>query len=273
MNDKCKTKYPFVMVHGTGFRDRKHFGYWGRIPKALESEGATIYFGHQDSWGTVEQNAKTLQENINKIMLKTGNDKFNVITHSKGGLDMRYLISSLGMSDNIVSLTTICTPHHGSKTMDKLFKLPSFLFKIVSVLANLWFRMLGDDKPDFHAVCGQFTTDYACKFNMANPDSENVYYQSYGAVMKNSFSDLIMFIPHLVVKLVEGENDGLLTPSSANWTNFKGVLKSGTRRGISHADEVDIRRMKISKKPADGHVNDICDVYIQIASELKQLGY
>ncbi len=27
--DDCKTKYPLLLVHGTGFRDRKLFNYWG----------------------------------------------------------------------------------------------------------------------------------------------------------------------------------------------------------------------------------------------------
>lgn len=273
MKEKCKTKYPFVMVHGTGFRDRKHFGYWGRIPKTLENEGATIFYGHQDSWGIIEKNAQTLKENLEKIIRQTDCERVNVLAHSKGGLEVRYLISSLGMSDQIASLTTVCTPHHGSKTMDLICKLPTLLFRLASVLANLWFRILGDNDPDFHAVCGQFCTYYALEFNKSNPDVDGIYYQRYAAVMKNSFSDFFMIIPHFVVKLIEGENDGLVTPESAKWTNFKGVLKGSTNRGISHADEVDIRRMRLSKKVKSDHVNDICDVYFKIASELKQMGY
>lgn len=40
----CKTKYPILMVHGVFFRDSKYLNYWGRIPKELSQNGATIYY-------------------------------------------------------------------------------------------------------------------------------------------------------------------------------------------------------------------------------------
>lgn len=273
ISDKCQTKYPIVLIHGAGFRDRKHLNYWGRIPNVLKKHGCRIFYGHQDSWATIENNAIIIKKRIEKIIEETGAEKVNLIAHSKGGLESRYLISTLDMSSKIASLTTIATPHHGSKTMGVIFKLPKVLLRLVSVLANLWFRMLGDAKPDFYNVCGQFTTDFADKFNDDNPDSQDVYYQSYAAVMSNSFSDMLMLIPHFVVNLIEGENDGLVTPKSATWTNFRGVFRGSTRRGISHADEVDIRRRRISRKKSSEHINDICDVYCKIVAELKSSGY
>jgi len=30
--NKCQTKYPIVLIHGAGFRDRKLLNYWGRSP-------------------------------------------------------------------------------------------------------------------------------------------------------------------------------------------------------------------------------------------------
>ena len=273
ISNKCKAKYPIVLIHGTGFRDRKYLNYWGRIPKVLENNGCSIFYAHQDSWATIENNALTIKNSIEKAIAESGSDKVNLIAHSKGGLEARYVISSLGMSDKITSLTTIATPHNGSKTMDLVCKLPKVLFKITSLFANLWFRILGDANPDFHSACGQFTTYFAEKFNCENPDAQEVYYQSYAAVMKNSFSDMFMVVPHFVVNIVEGENDGLVTSKSAKWTNFKGVLRGSTSRGISHADEVDIRRMKLSRKKSSELVSDICDVYFNIVSELKHLGY
>lgn len=273
ISDKCHTKYPIVLIHGTGFRDREYLNYWGRIPKALMKKGCSIFYGHQDSWATIENNAIIIKDSIEKIIAKTGAQKVNLIAHSKGGLESRYVISSLDMSAKIASLTTIATPHHGSKTMDIICKLPKVLFKLVSVFANLWFRMLGDTNPDFHNVCGQFTTYFAEEFNNENPDAIEVYYQSYAAVMNNSFSDMFMFIPHFVVNLVEGENDGLVTPKSSKWANFRGVFRGSANRGISHADEVDIRRMKLSSKKASKRVSDICDVYCKIVAELKCFGY
>jgi len=267
----CNTKYPIMLIHGAGFRDRKYFNYWGRIPTTLEKRGATLFYGHQDSWGNIEYNAGILKDNLNKFIAETNNEKVNIIAHSKGGLEARYMISSLGMADKIASLTMVATPHYGSKTIDLLCKLPKWLYRIAAFFTNLFFKMLGDKKPDFYTASRQFTTVHMETFNEQNPDSASVYYQSYAAVMKNPFSDLIMFWPNLFVGLIEGENDGLVTPASAKWTNFKGVLRGATRRGISHADEVDVRRRNFTKKISENGVSDIREFYIKVVSELKQM--
>lgn len=273
MTEICKTKYPIMLIHGTGFRDYKKISYWGRIPKALENHGATIFYGYQDSWGTIEENALVIRNSLNKVLEEQGCQKVNLIAHSKGGLDARYLISTLGMADKIASLTTIATPHHGSKTMDAFYKFPSAIYKAAAFCVNLWFRALGDKRPDFYMSTRSFSTYEAEDFNRRNPDSENVYYQSYGAAMKNSLSDVFMILPHFVVKIIEGENDGLVTISSARWTNFKGILRGVSNRGISHCDVIDLRRKRLSKKEKSECVSDITDKYIEIVSGLKDMGF
>jgi triacylglycerol lipase len=76
-----------------------------------------------------------------------------------------------------------------------------------------------------------------------------------------------------VVNLVEGENDGLVTPDAARWTNFRGVLRGSTNRGISHADEVDARRMNFSGKQSSGRISDIRAFYADTVAELKEMGF
>ena len=272
MDDFCKTKYPIMLIHGTGFRDNKYINYWGRIPKTLENHGASVYYGLQDSWGAVEKNALIIKESINSVLKDHGCEKINLIAHSKGGLDARYLISTLGIADNIASLTTISTPHHGSKTMDILCRFPIPVYKLTSFFVNLWFRLLGDKHPDFFHSSRGFSSTEMQNFNEQNPDAENVFYQSYGAVMHNSFSDLFMAIPHFIIKRVEGENDGLVTVTSARWTNFRGVLKGTTNRGISHCDVIDLRRKRLTKREKQDCVSDITQKYVEIVASLKKMG-
>ena len=93
MSDDCCLKYPLLMVHGMGFRDRKHLCYWGRIPKALEAHGAEVYFGHQDAVGSVEGNAQTVAKSLDEVLKITGASKVNILAHSKGGLESRWLAS------------------------------------------------------------------------------------------------------------------------------------------------------------------------------------
>lgn len=265
-------KYPILMIHGMGFRDYKLLNYWGRIPRRLKQLGCTIYYGHQDSNASIEVNAEMLVHRIHDIMEKSGAEKLNVIAHSKGGLDIRYAISTLGIGDKIASVTTLSTPHNGSLTVDTLLKVPDILIGFGCKCTDIWMRILGDKKPDTYSAIQSFRTDQAEKFNRENPDMEGIYYQSYAFVMKHAFSDIFLFWTYLVVYLFEGENDGLLAPRATKWTNFKGVYRGNSRRGISHCDEVDMRRHRLTRKSGND-VSDIVEFYAGIVRELAELGF
>jgi len=263
----CRTKYPIVLAHGVGSRDdRKFLKYWGRIPKALEENGAVIFYGNQDAWGTIEANAEILKKSVLNALDKTGSGKVNIIAHSKGGLDARYAISVLGMDKYTASLTTISTPHHGSKTIDFICKIPKFLMKSATFFVNSYFRILGDKRPDFFNSYPQFGTEFINCFNKVALDSDRVFYQSYASVMKNAFSDIFLSIPYMVIKYFDGDNDGIVSAASAKWGEFKGVIRGKGQRGVSHADMVDMR--KISFKNFD-----VREVYTDIVKDLKNRGF
>lgn len=267
MEDKVRLKYPILLVHGMGFRDHKHPNYWGRIPKHLINLGAKVHYGKQDSNGSIETNAEFLKERINMILSESGASKLNIIAHSKGGLDIRYMISSLEIGDKVASLTTISTPHKGSKAMDKIFKIPHFLIWFFTKIADLWFRILGDRHPNTYRVLKSLRTKDAILFNQKNIDLPSIYYQSYAFTMERARSDIFLMIPNLFVGLIGGKNDGFLTPSEVEWGEFQGIIMSNSNRGISHMDEVDFRRRKLTKKPGKG-ISDILEVYTKIYQDL-----
>lgn len=262
----CKTKFPLVLVHGVGFRDLKYINYWGRIPKELIRNGADVYYGNQEAWGTVEYNAKDIKDKIIDILKETGCEKVNIIAHSKGGLDSRYMISKLEMGDYVASLTMISSPHRGCKFVDIACKIPDKIYKAIASFFNKHYKRLGDKNPDFYTASRQFSTYHSKKFNEEVKDVEQVYYQSYASVVKNIFSDYVVSIPYMLVKMTEGENDGLVAVDSAKWGEFKGLLRNKGRRGISHGDIIDLRR-------ADYKGFDVIEKYVEIVSELKNKGY
>ena len=268
-----KTKYPILMIHGVGFRDLRWPLYWGRIPGALSAMGCELFYGQQDCWARVEENAKTLKARVRQILDETGAEKLNLIAHSKGGLEARMVASSLGMGAQIASITTIGTPHRGSKTIDRLLKAPDSLFNVASFAVNNWIGLIGDTKPDFFAVCRDFSTAYAEKFNEENPNVPGVYYQSFAGVMKTPLSDINLSTAYLVVKMLEGDNDGLVSVESARWGESFTLLTGCTARGVSHYDEIDFRRAPLSSKRSDGGVTDICEVYQKIAADLAERGF
>ncbi len=264
---ECATRYPLVMVHGIGFRDLRFFNYWGRAPRYLKQSGAVIYYGHQKAWGTIEENAAAIAENIDLALKETGADKVNLIAHSKGGLDCRYVITHLGYADRVASLTTMSTPHRGSELVDFLNRLPKPLFLKLTQILNRYFSVLGDDRPDSYASAQQLSPAYCKEFNARTPDAEGVLYQSYGSIMRWSFSDSLLFFPHLLLWWLTGErNDGLVTESSAQWGDYLGTLKSKSLRGISHGDMIDLKREDIKGF-------DSIEVYQCIVQNLKQYGF
>lgn len=273
MDESCKTKYPVMLVHGTGFRDMKLPLYWGRIPRVLCERGADVHYGMQDGWASAAANAARLIERVREILARTGTEKINLIGHSKGGLEVRMVAASPEMEGKVASVTTVATPHHGSKTMDRLLRAPQRLFNMAAFAVNNWTRAFGDREPDFTTVCREFSTAHMEKFNRDYPDCPDVFYQSFACAMSRPLSDVNLATAHFIIKLIEGENDGLVTVESARWGENFTFLKSVSRRGISHLDEVDFRRMPFSKKHAPGRVSDICEVYAEIVSDLKNRGF
>lgn len=262
----CSTRYPLLLVHGVGFRDFHYFNYWGRIPRELVRNGAKVYYGHQEAWGTVEKNAWILKEKIQEIKEETGCDKVNIIAHSKGGLDSRYLITSLHMADSVASLTTINTPHRGSMLVDFLKRLPDSVYKLVCRWIDWYFGMMGDICPDAYRASYQLSTQYAGDFNRENPDMPGVYYQSFASLMGSGFSSKLLCIPYWVLKALDAPNDGLVTVESARWTGFRGVVTNSYMRGISHGDMIDLTR-------EDYRGFDVMEFYVHLVEELKEKGF
>jgi triacylglycerol lipase len=270
----CATQYPVVLVHGAGFGDTTlGIGYWGRIPAALEAQGAWVFYGETDGWGSVESNAAQLKARVEAILAETGAKKVNIIAHSKGGLDARCMISSLGMEKQVASLTTFSTPHRGVAPLDTILEpVPDFLLRALGFAANGVRYVMGDKQPDFYTGVIELTAAGAAQFNKQNPNKKGVYYQSYAAAMRIPMSDILLCWPNLFIKKTEGENDGLVPVSSAKWGEFKGVLRGTGKRGISHADLADLRRSDIPIAAGTGETN-IRALYIAVVADLKARGY
>ncbi|MDE6983925.1 MAG: triacylglycerol lipase, partial [Lachnospiraceae bacterium] len=162
--------------------------------------------------------------------------------------------------------------HHGSLTVDRLLQLPEILVRLAAGCWDVWLRVCGDKNPNAYEVFHTFTTREAEAFNRRNPDAPGVYYQSYAFVMKHVWSDMFLCVPSAVVSFFEGPNDGLLAPRAVAWTNFCGVVTSSSGRGISHCDEVDMRRRRLTRRQGDG-ICDITDFYVNVVQKLREMGF
>lgn len=265
-DDRCATRYPILLVHGVGWRDRARFNAWGRIPKYLKRHGATVFHGEQEAWGTIEANAAQVATRIRQVLEETGADRVNIIAHSRGGIDSRYAISRLDMGEHVATLTTMNTPHHGVRFADTATRLKEPVYHRLAGAVNYVFRLAGDETPDFLTSTMAFRTELAREFNASTPNVAGVMYQSYTSVMSSASSDRLLAVPYRVIRALGEENDGLVSVDSAKWGEFRGVFRSSSRRGVSHGDLVDMNR-------EDFHGFNVLDEYITIVAELKQRGF
>lgn len=255
----CRTRYPLLLIHGLNCRDDWIFSYWGRMADILREHGATVYLSGQDAWGSVPGNARALLSRGEAILAETGSEKLNLIAHSKGGLEARYLVSTLGFAPKAASLTTICTPHHGSKAAAEWLGRKRVCGFVGRRLEGFW-RARGDRDPDFWAAAAALTPEAMARFNQENPDSPLVYYQSWGARLDSPGWDPMDRL-QLWLTRADAPTDGLVSPESAVWGRWRGALE-----GVSHQDGVGGRR-----RTRPGF--DPGEFYVRLVRELAELGF
>jgi triacylglycerol lipase len=115
-----KTQYPIVLCHGMAGFDSL-FGvldYWYGIESALKSGGAEVYVTHVPAFSSTEARGEELLKQVEDIVARSGKKKVNLIGHSHGGLNARYVAAV--RPDLIASVTTVGTPHTGSDVADYL---------------------------------------------------------------------------------------------------------------------------------------------------------
>lgn len=252
-----KSKYPFILVHGIALKDFLSFKSFGRIEKVLNENGFTAITAKHDAFGTIENNALQLKQEIEEIMKKYNVDKVNIIAHSKGGLDAKYLINDLQFNDHIASLTTICTPHKGSPVADYMLKLPNFLKSIMAFFINTFYHIIMKDKnPDALEVCRQLTSVDKIENELENTNI-NVYCQSYSAELKKANHCMIVgFNLRIHKQFKTNPSDGLVTVESSKYANYRGNCLN---ESLSHCQVVDVFSKKNIRKKVYQFYITMCD--------------
>lgn len=266
-SSECSTVYPVVMVHGIAFRDSTMgFKYWGDIPEQLEKHGAKVYLGKQDAYGSIASNAVQLKKNILRVLEKTGDGKVNIIAHSRGGIEARYMITKLGMADKVASLTTVSTPHRGSIMADIILNRIKDKKK-AGYIIDLYSKIIGDRHPDCIKAGLELTVEYMGKFNLEVPDMQGVYYQSYGSVISSSYPNPLWVALYETMKKTDGENDGVVSETSCRWGNFRGLVTCKGKPFVSHSDIIGMHML------TGEYCFDAPEFYIQVVSDLRAAGY
>ncbi len=211
-SDSIQLKYPIVLIHGLGARS--NFGsieYFYGFPRLLREAQNQVFIPKLTPFHTIEFRAAQLKEQIEQAIPE---GKVNLIGHSMGGLDARYLASKLGFGERVASLTTIGTPHRGTSVSDlAVDALPPGAF-----LAIDRFLKLIDSSSE---ALRQITRTY-CNGPLAldAPNLPSVAYYSATSAISNPVLTKalpVFWVSHGILKKIEGDNDGFVSVESAKW--------------------------------------------------------
>lgn len=251
--------------------------YWIGVKEILEKNGCQTITTKVPGMGSIEERALALNASIERGVKKlqkkqkrnswfSRNEKIklNLLAHSMGGLDCRYLIAKLPKRNyQVASLTTISTPHRGSEMADYITKL---FFDL---------KPKKESAPNIHLpICFyQLTTTYMQYFNENVRDDPKVKYFSYGSYFKPKWYNVLAWPWKVIAKATnDGLNDGLVTIKSSEWGEYQGTLKN-----VDHLDIINWKNklqddyLKYFPKIGYEPIN-ILDFYLHVTDNLARNG-
>ncbi|KZT54671.1 alpha/beta-hydrolase, partial [Calocera cornea HHB12733] len=200
--------------------------HWRGITDVLRTNGVEVYVMRVPATSGIAQRAEVLRD---KITEKCRGRKVHLVGHSMGGLDCRYLTSKLECEFEVLTVTTVSTPHRGSSFADYCVheligreRLPA----VISLIDTILPYSDGDG-----TAFEQLTTTHMREFNEEVPDKPGVRYFSWGATYEPGLVDSFRW-PHGVILAKEGPNDGLVSVQSAQWGEYEGT--------VTHVNHLDL---------------------------------
>jgi triacylglycerol lipase len=168
-----QTRHPVVLVHGLlGFDSLLGvYDYWYGIPSDLRAGGARVYVANVSSSHFSEVRGEQLIRDLDSLRAVHGHARFNLFGHSHGGPTIRYVASV--RPDLVASVTSIGSPHTGSKVADGLNSslppgsaLRPLVAGFVDALSVFLEFLSGDDDPqDALGALASLSTSGAASFN------------------------------------------------------------------------------------------------------------
>jgi triacylglycerol lipase len=256
----------FVLAHGlAGSID----SYDPAIVAALQADGFYVLRDAVPPVESVATRAAVLATQVDTFITANKLDRVHLIAHSMGGLDSRYLISSLRYASKITSLTTLETPHRGSPLADLALGITHSLTASQEDAILALTDVLGPDvnSAQVHRALVDLAEANAPAFNAANPDAPGVTYYSYAGystlfgVSNWNADDLcsstgvetpspsslpgeLQLTGPIVGGLWLRPHDGVVPIESAMWTGFLGCIPTDhldmTRAGVKDPADLDL---------------------------------
>lgn len=256
----------FVLAHGlSGSVD----SFDPAIVSALAADGYFVLRDAVPPVDSVATRAAALATQVDAFVAANQLDRVHIIAHSMGGLDSRYLISSLHYGTKITSLTTLGTPHRGSPLADLALGITSSITASQEDALLAFTGILGSDvdAAQVQSALVDLAEASAPAFNAANRDVAGVTYASYAGYstlfgVSNWNADDLCSVTgvatprpsslpgelQLTGPIVGGlwlrPHDGVVPIDSATWTGFLGCIPTDhldmTRAGAKAAADLNL---------------------------------
>ena len=248
-----QTRYPVVLVHGLlGFDALGPVQYFYGVPSDLRAGGATVFTASVSQSNSTELRGEQLLKELQTLKARYGYAKFNLVGHSHGGNTSRYVAAVA--PDLVASVTTMGTPHAGSKVGDAVASTSPGTQAAVAALVNGLSSVIatlsgsGGNPQNALASLKSLSTAGAADFNRRFPQGaptsscgngpaavNGVRYYSMGgtSVATNLFDVGDGFLVASSVFLGFEPNDGLVTRCSSHWGQ---VVRDDY--GWNHIDEI-----------------------------------
>ena len=234
-----QTKHPVVLVHGLlGFDALGPVQYFYGVPSALRSSGATVYAASVSQSNSTEVRGEQLLLELQTLKARYGHAKFNLVGHSHGGSTARYVAAVA--PELVASVTSVGTPHAGSKSADGIAGIANFtgttgpVAALVNGLSSLIAFLSGEGSNPQNALgalqslSSAGAADFNRRFPQAAPTTacgqgpevaNGVRYYSFGgtSVLTNIFDVGDGFLGASSVFFGFEQNDGLVGQCSSHW--------------------------------------------------------
>jgi triacylglycerol lipase len=246
--------YPIVLAHGfSGFHNIGPLTYFYGVQDALSKDGHDVYVTVVDPYNSSEIRGAELVTQVEKILADTGAPKVNLICHSQGALDCRYVANQLGKK--IAAVVLLAGVNRGDYVADVASgavqgPAGDALNLLLTLFGSGVLDPGGNPNTDAKAAIAQLTTAGCEAFNAKYPDDPNVAYFSIAGRTENGGGDAdcgsaraAAFISKWdqvkgpvnallsgTASLIDGSgappptNDGLVTVASARWGTFLGCV-------------------------------------------------
>jgi triacylglycerol lipase len=285
--------YPLVLAHGFfGWDKVGPLEYFHKVRATLQQAGHAVYVTKVDPFNTSIKRGAQLADQVKDILARSGAARVNILAHSQGGIDARYVVHRL--PGRVAAVVTIGTPHLGSLLGQTLTdKTPGYTKQLAQAFFKAVSRPFYGDvarDADIVACLGALSPASMTAFNGSYPNVEGVAYYSLGGRSGLSLARTDCAAPRApaFVSKYDGVRDPiepllLITSQFLNQSLLRPVpndgvvqvrkTRWGTWLGCIPADHFDQVGQILGDSPGLGNSFNHLTFYRELADWLVQQGF